>query len=73
MKKVITYGTFDLFHIGHLKLLKRLKDMGNSLIVVVSSDEFNEIKGKKKKYRLENRDKINERKRQYRNRCFHSF
>ncbi len=46
-KKIITYGTFDLFHIGHLKLLQRLKALGSELIVAVSSDEFNEKKGKK--------------------------
>ena len=45
-KTVITYGTFDMFHIGHLKLLKRLKKMGTKLIVAVSSDEFNLSKGK---------------------------
>ena len=46
MKRVITYGTFDLFHIGHLNLLKRAKALGNYLIVAVSSDEFNLQKGK---------------------------
>ena len=46
-KTVITYGTFDLFHIGHLRLLQRAKSLGNKLIVAVSTDEFNEIKGKK--------------------------
>ncbi len=46
-KTVITYGTFDMFHIGHLRLLKRLKEMGDELIVAVSTDEFNEAKGKK--------------------------
>ena len=45
--RVITYGTFDMFHIGHLKLLQRIKEMGDELIVAVSTDEFNEIKGKK--------------------------
>ena len=46
-KTIITYGTFDLFHIGHLKLLQRLKSLGDNLIVAVSTDEFNEIKGKR--------------------------
>lgn len=46
-KRVITYGTFDMFHIGHLKLLERLSQLGDELIVCVSTDEFNEIKGKK--------------------------
>lgn len=44
---VITYGTFDMFHIGHLNLLKRLRALGDKLIVGVSSDEFNKLKGKK--------------------------
>ena len=43
----ITYGTFDLFHIGHLRLLQRIKDMCSTLIVAVSTDEFNSLKGKK--------------------------
>lgn len=46
-KTVLTYGTFDLFHIGHLNILKRLKERGDHLIVGVSTDEFNAIKGKK--------------------------
>jgi glycerol-3-phosphate cytidylyltransferase len=46
-KTIITYGTFDMFHIGHLNLLKRLKTMGDELIVAVSTDEFNLVKGKK--------------------------
>lgn len=45
-KVVITYGTFDMFHIGHLKLLKRLSKMGDKLIVAVSTDTFNKLKGK---------------------------
>lgn len=45
-KTIITYGTFDMFHIGHLKLLQRLADLGDELIVAVSTDEFNNLKGK---------------------------
>ena len=47
MKTVLTYGTFDLFHIGHLRLLQRLAGMGERLIVGVSTDEFNAVKKKK--------------------------
>ena len=47
MKTIITYGTFDLFHIGHLNLLSRLRNLGDRLVVGVSTDEFNAIKGKK--------------------------
>ncbi len=45
-KTVFLYRTFDMFHIGHLKLLQRLAELGDELIVAVSSDEFNKIKGK---------------------------
>ena len=58
MKKVITYGTFDLFHFGHLRLLQRAKALGDYLVVAVSSDEFNAIKGKKCTYPYEHRAKI---------------
>lgn len=44
---VITYGTFDLFHIGHLNLLRRCHEIGGRVIVGVSTDEFNSRKGKK--------------------------
>ncbi|HVK28018.1 MAG TPA: adenylyltransferase/cytidyltransferase family protein [Nocardioides sp.] len=47
MTTVLTYGTFDLFHIGHLRLIERLAAMGDRLIVGVSTDEFNAGKGKK--------------------------
>lgn len=46
MKTVLTYGTFDLFHIGHLNILKRARELGDKLIVAVSTDEFNATKGK---------------------------
>ena len=44
--RVLTYGTFDLFHIGHLRLLQRLRALGDHLTVAVSTDEFNALKGK---------------------------
>ncbi|QWU07211.1 glycerol-3-phosphate cytidylyltransferase [Heyndrickxia coagulans] len=58
MKKVITYGTFDLLHWGHINLLKRAKALGDYLIVGLSSDEFNEIKNKKSYHSYENRKLI---------------
>jgi len=50
MKKVITYGTFDLFHYGHVNLLKRARQLGDYLIVALSTDEFNTNKKNKKTY-----------------------
>jgi glycerol-3-phosphate cytidylyltransferase len=47
MKTVITYGTFDLFHIGHVNLLRRLRELGDRLVVGCSTDEFNALKGKR--------------------------
>jgi glycerol-3-phosphate cytidylyltransferase len=46
MKRVLTYGTFDLLHYGHIRLLKRAKELGDYLIVALSTEEFNRIKGK---------------------------
>lgn len=50
MKKVITYGTFDLLHYGHVNLLERAKALGDYLIVVLSTDEFNWNEKSKKCY-----------------------
>ena len=50
MKRVITYGTFDLLHYGHIQLLKRAKALGDYLIVVLSTDEFNWNEKQKKCY-----------------------
>jgi glycerol-3-phosphate cytidylyltransferase len=47
MKTILTYGTFDMFHYGHLRILKRAKKYGDRLIVGVSTDSFNDKKGKK--------------------------
>ncbi len=58
MKKVITYGTYDLLHVGHINLLRRAKALGDYLIVVLSTDEFNALKGKKAYTSYEDRKKI---------------
>ena len=58
MKVVLTYGTFDLFHIGHLNLLRRARALGDRLIVAVSTDEFNAIKGKRTTIPFEDRLEI---------------
>ncbi len=58
MKRVITYGTYDVLHFGHINLLKRAKALGDYLIVGLSTDEFNAIKGKKSFYSYEQRKKI---------------
>lgn len=47
MKRVLTYGTYDLLHYGHIRLLKRAKELGDYLVVAISTDEFNAVKGKK--------------------------
>lgn len=58
MKRILTYGTFDLLHIGHINILKKSKELGDYLIVAVSTDEFNDIKGKQSQYSYEDRKQI---------------
>lgn len=58
MTKVITYGTFDLFHYGHLKILERAKQFGDYLVVAVSVDEFNAVKHKANIYPYQHRSEI---------------
>ena len=58
MKKVITYGTFDLIHHGHINILRRAKAMGDYLIVALSTDEFTAGKGKQTYYTYEERKQI---------------
>ena len=55
MKRILTYGTFDLLHYGHINLLKRAKALGDYLVVAVSTDSFNELKGKKAYHNYETR------------------
>lgn len=55
---IITYGTFDLLHVGHIRLLKRIKKLGDNLIVGLSTDEFNLVKGKKSIYSFADRKEI---------------
>ena len=55
MKRVITYGTFDLLHYGHINILRRAKELGDYLVVCLSTDEFNLQKGKKCYFSYEQR------------------
>ena len=58
MKRVITYGTFDLLHYGHINILKRAKKHGDYLVVCLSTDEFNAMKGKKCYFSYEQRKQL---------------
>ena len=55
MKRVITYGTYDLLHYGHIALLRRARALGDFLVVALSSDEFNAGKGKQAYFSYEER------------------
>ena len=58
MKRILTYGTYDLLHYGHIRLLKRAKQMGDYLIVALSTDDFNAIKNKKAYHNYETRKQM---------------
>ncbi|MBT2698212.1 glycerol-3-phosphate cytidylyltransferase [Neobacillus sp. B4I6] len=58
MKKVLTYGTFDLLHVGHINILRKSKELGDFLIVGLSTDEFNIEKNKKAYYSYQDRQLI---------------
>lgn len=55
---VLTYGTFDLFHVGHVRLLRRLRDLGDRVVVGCSTDAFNAVKGKRAVVPFEQRREI---------------
>jgi glycerol-3-phosphate cytidylyltransferase len=57
-RTVLTYGTFDLFHPGHVQLLKRARALGTRLVVGLSTDEFNALKGKKSVMNYEDRKAV---------------
>lgn len=58
LKRVLTYGTFDLLHYGHIRLLRRAAAMGDYLVVALSTDEFNASKGKTSFYDYETRKEM---------------
>lgn len=58
MQTVITYGTFDIIHVGHIKLLKRAKALGEKLIVAISTDDFNAGKHKSSLLDYDNRKTV---------------
>ena len=58
MRTVLTYGTFDLLHYGHVEILRRARELGDRLIVGLSTDEFNEMKGKKCVFSYQKRKKL---------------
>ena len=57
-RTILTYGTFDLFHPGHVALLRRAKELGTRLVVGLSTDEFNAMKGKQSVMSYEDRKAV---------------
>jgi glycerol-3-phosphate cytidylyltransferase len=57
-RTILTYGTFDLFHPGHVALLRRAKELGTRLVVGLSTDEFNALKGKQSAMSYEDRKTV---------------
>lgn len=57
MKKILTYGTFDTLHFGHISLLERARSLGDFLIVGLSTNAFNAVKGKRSHFTFEQRKK----------------
>ncbi|MDD6208487.1 MAG: glycerol-3-phosphate cytidylyltransferase [Clostridiales bacterium] len=58
MKRIITYGTYDLLHVGHINLLRRARELGDYLVVGLSTDEFNTLKHKTSYHSYEDRKQI---------------
>jgi choline-phosphate cytidylyltransferase/glycerol-3-phosphate cytidylyltransferase len=58
LKRILTYGTYDLLHYGHIRLLKRARELGDYLIVAISTDEFNVGKGKRAYHSYETRKEM---------------
>lgn len=58
LKRILTYGTFDLLHYGHIRLLQRAAALGDYLVVALSTDEFNAQKGKESFYNYETRKEM---------------
>jgi choline-phosphate cytidylyltransferase/glycerol-3-phosphate cytidylyltransferase len=58
VKRILTYGTFDLLHYGHIRLLKRARQLGDYLVVAISTDEFNAGKGKQAYHSFETRKEM---------------
>ena len=58
LKRILTYGTFDLLHWGHINLLQRARELGDYLVVAISTDDFKDLKGKRSYHSFESRKRI---------------